>query len=91
MNENLAMDSAKQHIEKIRKERFWIGVGQNPLSKPLRMAVKYLSAELYSKDVHFLMELIQVCLFPCALFVFNASLSWILFLGSCCLSFLEMV
>ncbi|KAJ8420838.1 hypothetical protein Cgig2_013393 [Carnegiea gigantea] len=59
MNEELTMASAKQHIEEIRKDRFWIGVGKNPLSKPLRMAVKYLSAELYSKDVHFLMELIQ--------------------------------
>ncbi|KAL2935564.1 Sacsin [Bienertia sinuspersici] len=50
---------AKQHIEEIRKNKFWIGVGKNPLRKTLRMAVKYLSAELYSKDVHFLMELIQ--------------------------------
>ncbi|KAK9748280.1 hypothetical protein RND81_02G047200 [Saponaria officinalis] len=57
--ENSTMVNAKAHIEEIRKERFWIGVGKNPLSRPLRMAVKYLSAELYSKDVHFLMELIQ--------------------------------
>ncbi|KAJ8420402.1 hypothetical protein Cgig2_028074 [Carnegiea gigantea] len=59
MNENLTMDSAKQHIEEIRKERFWIGVGKNPLRKTVLRAVKHLSAELYSKDVHFLMELIQ--------------------------------
>ena len=63
MNEELTLASAKQHIEEIRKDRFWIGLGKNPLSKPLRMAVKYLSAELYSKDVHFLMELIQVCFY----------------------------
>ncbi|XP_057519125.1 uncharacterized protein LOC130799868 [Amaranthus tricolor] len=53
------MEEKKLHIEKIRKEKFWIGVGQNPLSRSLRMAVKLLSTELYSKDVHFLMELIQ--------------------------------
>ena len=63
MNENLTMDSAKQHIEEIRKERFWIGVGKNPLRKTVLRAVKHLSAELYSKDVHFLMELIQVCFY----------------------------
>lgn len=56
----MAVAAAKQHIEEIRKNRFWIGVRKNPLSQSLRMAVKYLSAELYSKDVHFLMELIQV-------------------------------
>ncbi|CAO2826957.1 unnamed protein product [Amaranthus hypochondriacus] len=53
------MEEKKLHIEKIRKEKFWIGVGHNPLSRSLRMAVKLLSTELYSKDVHFLMELIQ--------------------------------
>ncbi|KNA12990.1 hypothetical protein SOVF_120910 [Spinacia oleracea] len=53
------MAAAKQHIEEIRKTRFEIGIRKNPLSHTLRMAVKYLSAELYSKDVHFLMELIQ--------------------------------
>lgn len=55
----MATATAREHIEEIRKNRFWIGVGENPLSKTVCMSVKYLSAELYSKDVHFLMELIQ--------------------------------
>ncbi|XP_074278416.1 uncharacterized protein LOC141602005 [Silene latifolia] len=60
MENSAKMASAKQHIEELRKEKFWIGVGtKNPLRNDLRMGVKYLSAELYSKDVHFLMELIQ--------------------------------
>ncbi|XP_021775796.1 uncharacterized protein LOC110739654 isoform X2 [Chenopodium quinoa] len=53
------MEVAKQHIEEIRKNTFEIGVRKNPLRQMLREAVKNLSAALYSKDVHFLMELIQ--------------------------------
>ncbi|KAG8089876.1 hypothetical protein GUJ93_ZPchr0011g27555 [Zizania palustris] len=50
----------REHVERIRRERFCIGRGeQNPLAEDMHQAVNYLSAELYSKDVHFLMELIQ--------------------------------
>jgi hypothetical protein len=38
-----------------------IGRGeQNPLADDMQQAVNYLSQELYSKDIHFLMELVQV-------------------------------
>ncbi|KAF9668073.1 hypothetical protein SADUNF_Sadunf15G0089400 [Salix dunnii] len=53
------MATPKQHIEHIRKTTFSIGGEKNPLARMLDQAVKYLSAELYAKDVHFLMELIQ--------------------------------
>ncbi|KAG7633734.1 Histidine kinase/HSP90-like ATPase superfamily [Arabidopsis suecica] len=52
-------ESAKQHIERIRRTKFSIGGAENPLTEDLHQAVKNLSAELYAKDVHFLMELIQ--------------------------------
>jgi hypothetical protein len=52
---------AREHVERIRRERFFIGRGeQNPLAEDMHHAVTYLSQELYSKDVHFLMELVQV-------------------------------
>jgi sacsin len=52
---------AREHVEKIRRERYYIGRGeQNPLAEDMHQAVSYLSQELYSKDVHFLMELVQV-------------------------------
>ncbi|CAH9137663.1 unnamed protein product [Cuscuta epithymum] len=51
--------SPKAHIEEIRRNKFSIGGEPNPLTEDLHQAVKNLSAELYSKDVHFLMELIQ--------------------------------
>lgn len=54
------MATPKQHIEHIRKTTFSIGGEKNPLAPMLDQAVKYLSAELYAKDVHFLMELIQI-------------------------------
>ncbi|KAL6593147.1 hypothetical protein ACP70R_049101 [Stipagrostis hirtigluma subsp. patula] len=51
---------AREHVERIRRERYYIGRGeQNPLAEDMHQAVNYLSQELYSKDVHFLMELIQ--------------------------------
>lgn len=51
---------AREHVEKIRRERYYIGRGeQNPLAEDLHQAVNYLSQELYSKDVHFLMEIVQ--------------------------------
>lgn len=52
--------AARKHVEKIRKTKFSIGGKSNPLTEDLHQAVKNLSAELYAKDVHFLMELIQV-------------------------------
>lgn len=53
--------SAKEHVERIRRDRFFIGREEkNPLAEDMHQAVTYLSEELYSKDVHFLMELIQV-------------------------------
>ncbi|XP_055961134.1 uncharacterized protein LOC126673391 [Mercurialis annua] len=52
-------DTPKNHIENLRKTRFSIGGNENPLACMLDKAVEYLSAELYAKDVHFLMELIQ--------------------------------
>ncbi|XXG72539.1 hypothetical protein AAC387_Pa07g1609 [Persea americana] len=51
--------TAKEHIEKIRKVKFSIGGKPNPLKEDLHLAVSRLSAELYTKDIHFLMELIQ--------------------------------
>ena len=55
--------AAREHIEQIRRTKFSIGGEQNPLTEDLHQAVKNLSAELYAKDVHFLMELIQVTYF----------------------------
>ncbi|XP_061338867.1 uncharacterized protein LOC133285633 [Gastrolobium bilobum] len=51
--------SVKEHVEEIRRSKFSIGGAFNPLTEDLHQAVKNLSAELYAKDVHFLMELIQ--------------------------------
>ncbi|CAA0383946.1 unnamed protein product [Arabidopsis thaliana] len=53
-------ESTKQHIDPIRKTKFSTGGAYNPLTEDLHQAVQNLSAELYSKDVHFLMELIQI-------------------------------
>ena len=51
----------REHVERIRRERYFIGRGeQNPLAEDMHQAVNYLSQELYSKDVHFLTELVQV-------------------------------
>jgi sacsin len=56
--------SAREHVERIRRDRFFIGREEkNPLAEDMHQAVNYLSEELYSKDVHFLMELIQVYLY----------------------------
>ena len=64
------METPKEHIEHIRETTFSIGREKNPLAPMLDQAVKYLSAELYAKDVHFLMELIQVSFSFHFLFVF---------------------
>lgn len=54
------MATPREHIEEIRKKKFKIGDEPDPKNEDLHHAVNYLSAELYTKDVHFLMELIQV-------------------------------
>ncbi|KAL6296081.1 hypothetical protein ACE6H2_004223 [Prunus campanulata] len=57
---NEELRSAKLHIEEIRTKKFSIGKKEpNPLTLDLHHAVTSLSAELYQKDIHFLMELIQ--------------------------------
>ncbi|GLT79450.1 hypothetical protein SLA2020_509390 [Shorea laevis] len=53
------MATPRDHVEQIRKIKFSIGGDPNPLTEDLHQAVRNLSAELYTKDVHFLMELIQ--------------------------------
>ncbi|CAL4981108.1 unnamed protein product [Urochloa decumbens] len=61
MSSSLAPAPApREHVERIRRERYFIGRGEtNPLAEDMHQAVNYLSQELYSKDVHFLMELVQ--------------------------------
>ncbi|XP_038709038.1 uncharacterized protein LOC120003946 [Tripterygium wilfordii] len=53
------MATPREHVEQIRKTKFSIGGEPNPVMEDLHQATKHLSAELYAKDVHFLMELIQ--------------------------------
>uniref|UniRef100_A0A5B6Z3I5 Sacsin/Nov domain-containing protein n=1 Tax=Davidia involucrata TaxID=16924 RepID=A0A5B6Z3I5_DAVIN len=54
------MATPREHIEEIRRKKFYIGLEEeNPLAPDLYQAVNYLSAELYTKDCHFLMEIIQ--------------------------------
>ena len=55
----------RNHIFDIRRETFWIDdqrnclLQQNPLSAKLKRTIEHLSEGLYSKDVHFIFELIQ--------------------------------
>lgn len=64
------MEAAREHIEEIRRCKFSIGASEpNPLTVDLHHAVRNLSAELYTKDVHFVMELIQVSSFSIDPFV----------------------
>lgn len=58
------VSKAHQHILTIRKDKFGIDaqgglIKTNPLSRDLQNAIRHLSDELYSKDVHFILELIQ--------------------------------
>ncbi len=60
----MEMSKEKEHIEKIRKEKFWLDEkGQlskeNPLIDDLINSIARLSESLYSKDTHFIFELIQ--------------------------------
>ena len=71
--------AAKLHIEDIRKRKFSIGESRpNPLTEDLQNAVANLSSELYTKDVHFLMELIQVSLFLKSFCVCLRNLFWVM-------------
>lgn len=55
-----AAEAPREHVERIRRERYYIGREErNPLAEDMHQAVTYLSQEIYSKDVHFLMELVQ--------------------------------
>ena len=52
------------HIARIRKEKFGLApdgsaAERNPLSDDLHGAIEQLSQELYSKETHFILELIQ--------------------------------
>ena len=55
----------RSHIFLIRRDTFWIDdernclIRQNPLSATLKRTIENLSEGLYSKDVHFIFELIQ--------------------------------
>jgi sacsin len=52
--------SPREHVERIRRERYFIGRGeQNPLAEDMHQAVNYLS-----QDVHFLMELVHASAIP---------------------------
>ncbi|CAM6116739.1 unnamed protein product [Calypogeia fissa] len=55
------MDSPKAFVEKIRREKFFIGAaeGKNPLAYDLDRALRQLSVDLYQHDFHFIKELIQ--------------------------------
>uniref|UniRef100_A0A0E0BJG6 Uncharacterized protein n=1 Tax=Oryza glumipatula TaxID=40148 RepID=A0A0E0BJG6_9ORYZ len=60
MSSAAAAEAAREHVERIRRERYYIGREErNPLAEDMHQAVNYLSQEIYSKDVHFLMELVQ--------------------------------
>ncbi|MGQ9595639.1 MAG: sacsin N-terminal ATP-binding-like domain-containing protein [Anaerolineae bacterium] len=54
----------REHIESIRKDKFGLGpdgrpVQRNPLLPTLQRAVSKLASDLYSKETHFVFELIQ--------------------------------
>lgn len=74
--------AAREHIEEIRRSKFSIGSEPNPLTEDLHQAVKNLSAELYAKDVHFLMELIQVGLSVCLMDQFFSKLNYCVLISS---------
>lgn len=60
----LQPESAQVHVTRIRREKFSLDkdgrlLSQNPLAGDLHDSVDLLSAGLYSKDIHFVLELIQ--------------------------------
>ncbi|KAI3688637.1 hypothetical protein L2E82_46363 [Cichorium intybus] len=74
--------AAREHVDKIRRTKFSIGGEPNPLTEDLHQAVKNLSAELYAKDVHFLMELIQNLVFTLDAFRYEFLVSASIFLSN---------
>lgn len=55
-----AMPTPREHVEKIRTEKFLIGSEKaHRILEEFHGTVELLSDELYAKDVHFFMELIQ--------------------------------
>ncbi len=64
LKEKMGMSKEREHIERIRKEKFWLdeegqSSKQNPLIDDLSNSIERLSKSLYSKDTHFIFELIQ--------------------------------
>ena len=64
LKEKMGMSKEREHIGKIRTEKFWLDEkGQlskeNPLIDDLINSIERLSESLYSKDTHFIFELIQ--------------------------------
>lgn len=58
----LVMDNPELHIKRIRKEFGISDIAQtrdNRISRNLHKAIKRLSEDLYSKDIHFVLEIIQ--------------------------------
>lgn len=58
------MSKQYEHIRSIRNEKYWLDDStrrgeQNPLLKDLQQSINKLSRDLYRKDSHFLLELIQ--------------------------------
>jgi hypothetical protein len=54
----------QQHIIKMRKEKYWLDEngqlkGKNPLASDLQDSIDHLSEGLYSRNAHFIFELIQ--------------------------------
>ena len=50
-------------VEELRANKFGIGVDgmmNNPLARDMHESIRHLAAELYQKDIHFVMELVQV-------------------------------
>ena len=49
-------------VEELRANKFGIGVDgmKNPLARDMHESIRHLAAELYQKDIHFVMELVQV-------------------------------
>lgn len=58
------MSKQYEHIRRIRNDKYWLDDSsrrgeQNPLLKDLQQSINKLSRDLYRKDSHFLLELIQ--------------------------------
>lgn len=58
------MIDPRAHIAEMRREKYWLDEtgrlkGKNPLASDLQDSIQHLAEGLYSKDVHFIFELIQ--------------------------------